>query len=36
MAETLPQSHHSHVYKSREELLVDCMDFHTTEREGYK
>jgi hypothetical protein len=32
-SETLPQSHHSSVYKSREDLLKDCMDFFILLRE---
>ena len=32
-SETLPQSHHSSVYKSREDLLKDCIDFFILLRE---
>jgi hypothetical protein len=32
-SETLPQSHHSRVYKSREDLLKDCTDFFILLRE---
>ena len=32
-SETLPQSHHSSVYESREDLLNDCIDFFILLRE---
>jgi hypothetical protein len=32
-SETLPQSHHSSVYNSREDLLKDCVDFFILLRE---
>jgi hypothetical protein len=32
-SETMPQNQHSHVYKSREELLQECRDFFILLRE---